>query len=105
MFVGAYCMCACLLAVHWGFSACICAHAVLFFDGLKIFWPAHQTALCICLVEAEVQFKAPNLQMCEKEHGFYILYRDNADTPFSCAYLASLILSLSNLVLADEAYT
>ena len=83
---------------------CLCTHSS-FFEGLKIFRKAHQAALRIYLVEAEVQFEAPNLQMCEKGYGFYILYGNNADIPFSSAYLASLVLSLSNLVLADEAYT
>lgn len=43
--------------------------------------------------------------MCEKGYGFYILYRNNADIPFSCAYLGSLVQSLYNLVLADGAFT
>lgn len=64
------------------------------FEDLKMFGPVHQTALLICLVEAEVQFKASNLQMCENRYGFYILYCNNADIPSSCAYLASLVQSL-----------
>lgn len=65
----------------------------------------HQTALWISLVEAEVQFKARNLQMCGEGYGFYILYQNNADIPFSSAYLASLVQSLYNLMLADGAFT
>lgn len=43
--------------------------------------------------------------MCGKSYGFYILYRNNADIPFSRAYLASLVQSLYKLVLADGAFT
>lgn len=46
-----------------GFVACICAHAV-YFKNLKVFGPPHQTGLWISEEEAEVQFKARNLQMC-----------------------------------------
>lgn len=98
LFVCAYCMCAYLLSLCGGFGACVCAHAVY----LKTWKSSSQR---IKRHSSSVQFKASNLQMCAKGYGFYILYQNNADIPFSCAYLASLVQSLYNLVLADGAFT
>lgn len=79
----------------------LCTCYSVFFEGQSI----KQHSNRIYLVEAEVEFEVPNLRMCKVLYGFYILYGNNADIPFSCAYLASLVLSRSNLPLSDEAYT
>lgn len=104
------CVCAylhwCLLHVRLS-AVCACEfqcmhlHTCNSFEGVKVFGPAHQTALRICLAEAEVQFKASNVQMCKKGYGFYISYLNNADIP----YLAFLVQSLYNLMHAEGAFT